>query len=190
MWSFEIKSHKIISFRIISKITVNHKKMVWLQRDSIIDTFHPNFWDFDKFFWMVVFLICKTIFKVDIKLLILPQLILLWCLYDNLWTLLYPFYILEESEVVARKSSLKKVFLKIPQNSQENICAELSFAIKVEAGGFQLHWIQNLIEVLSFEFWEIFKNIYFVNVYKGLPLNNKIFTRVSFRTILGFYYIF
>ena len=35
-------------------------------------------------------------------------------------------YLLEESEVVARNSSMKKVFLKIPQNSQENICAGVS----------------------------------------------------------------
>ena len=27
------------------------------------------------------------------------------------------------------------MFLKIPQNSQENICAGLPFAIKVQAGG-------------------------------------------------------
>ena len=36
------------------------------------------------------------------------------------------FFELEESEVVARKSSVKKVFLKIPQNSQENICPRVS----------------------------------------------------------------
>ena len=30
MWHFQIKSYKIISFRVISKITVNCKKMVWL----------------------------------------------------------------------------------------------------------------------------------------------------------------
>ena len=31
------------------------------------------------------------------------------------------------------------VNLKIPQNSQENICAEVSFAIKLPAGGLKLH---------------------------------------------------
>ena len=45
------------------------------------------------------------------------------------------FYVLEESEVVAWKSSIKKVFLNIPQNSQENICAGVSFAIKLQAEG-------------------------------------------------------
>ena len=40
------------------------------------------------------------------------------------------FYVLEESEVVAWKSSIKKVFLNIPQNLQENICAGVSNFIK------------------------------------------------------------
>ena len=47
--------------------------------------------------------------------------------------------LLEESVVVAQKSSMKKVFLKIPQNLQENIYAGVSFAIKLQARGLQLH---------------------------------------------------
>ena len=42
--------------------------------------------------------------------------------------------------------------------------------------------------MLSCNFCEILKNIYFTNVCEGLPPKNKIFTRVSFRKILGFYY--
>ena len=49
------------------------------------------------------------------------------------------FYVLEESGVVAQKSSIRKVFLNIPQDSQENICAGDSFAKKLPAGGLQLH---------------------------------------------------
>ena len=45
------------------------------------------------------------------------------------------FYVLEESEVVAWKSFIKKVFLNIPQNLQENICAGVSFIIKLQAEG-------------------------------------------------------
>ena len=45
------------------------------------------------------------------------------------------FYVLEEPEVVAGKSSLKKVFLNIPQNEQENICAGVSFTTKLQAEG-------------------------------------------------------
>ena len=48
-------------------------------------------------------------------------------------------YELEESEVVAWRNSIKKVFLKTPQNSQENICAGVSFAIKLKARGLELH---------------------------------------------------
>ena len=42
--------------------------------------------------------------------------------------------------------------------------------------------------MLSCEFLEIFTNIYFANVCEGLPLKSKIFTGISFRKILGFYY--
>ena len=45
------------------------------------------------------------------------------------------FYVLEESETVARKSSIKKVYLKIFPNSQKNICIGISFAIKLQARG-------------------------------------------------------
>ena len=113
--------------------------------------------------------------------------ITLMSLLQYLYTFL-SILILEAPEVAARKSSMKKVFLKIPQNFQENICAEVSFTVKLQAGGPQLHEMQNLVQVLSSEFCEIFKNIYFANVCEGLPLKSKIFTGVSFRKILGFYY--
>ena len=45
------------------------------------------------------------------------------------------FHVLKESEVVTRKSSIKEVFLNIPQNSQENIYTGVSFAIKLQAKG-------------------------------------------------------
>ena len=81
------------------------------------------------FFCIVVFKListCKSIFKVDIKTLILPQLTSLWCLYYNTGRRFYLLYVLEESEVVPCKGSIKNLFLKIPQNSQENICAKVS----------------------------------------------------------------
>ena len=88
--------------------------------NSSTDILHANFWDFDKFFWLVIFKIfstCKIIFKVDIKSHILPQLIALWCFYYNITITMYYnyFHELEESEVVAQKSCVRKVFLKIPQ---------------------------------------------------------------------------
>ena len=36
-------------------------------------------------------------------------------------------------EAVARRCSVKKVFLEILQNSQENTCARASFLIKLQA---------------------------------------------------------
>ena len=38
------------------------------------------------------------------------------------------------------KGSLKKVLWEIFQNSQENICTEISFLIKLNSVGLQLHW--------------------------------------------------
>ena len=44
-------------------------------------------------------------------------------------------------------SSVKKVFLEISQNSQENTCTKFSFLIKLQASG--------LAQVLSCDFCEI-----------------------------------
>ena len=96
MWSFQIKFHKIISFRILSKITGSRKKAVWWMDITKLRNFLVNFW---YFFWMIVFKAfspCKAIFKIDIKSLILPQLMSLWCLYSNVWTGSYLVYVLEE----------------------------------------------------------------------------------------------
>ena len=41
-------------------------------------------------------------------------------------------------EAVAKRYSVKKVFLEISQNSQENTCARVSFLIKLQAWGLQL----------------------------------------------------
>ena len=45
----------------------------------------------------------------------------------------------ENVEAVARRCSVKKVFLEISQNSQENTCARVSFLIKLQASGLQLY---------------------------------------------------
>ena len=54
-------------------------------------------------------------------------------------------------EAVIQRCSVKKVFLKISQNSEENICARVSFLIKLQTWGL----------TFSSEFWKIFKNIFF-----------------------------
>ena len=43
------------------------------------------------------------------------------------------------SEAVVRSCSVKKVFLEISQNSQENTCARVSFLIKLPASCLQLY---------------------------------------------------
>ena len=49
---------------------------------------------------------------------------------------------------------LKKVFLKISQNSLGNTCARVSFLIMLYA------WGLTLAHVFSYEFYEIFKNAF------------------------------
>ena len=55
------------------------------------------------------------------------------------------------TEVVFRRCSVKKVFLKISQNSQENTCATVCNFIKKET----------LAQVFFCEFYGSFKNIFF-----------------------------
>ena len=54
---------------------------------------------------------------------------------------------------------LKKLFLKISQNSQENTCAWVSFLIKLQVS---LNFIKEeaLVQVFSYEFCEILKNTF------------------------------
>ena len=54
----------------------------------------------------------------------------------------------------------KKVFLAISQHSQENICARVSFLIKLEA--WDLKKKETLTQVFSCEFYEISKNTFFL----------------------------
>ena len=45
----------------------------------------------------------------------------------------------KDSEAVARRCFVKKVFLEISQNSQENTCSRVSFLIKLQAKGLELY---------------------------------------------------
>ena len=60
------------------------------------------------------------------------------------------------SEAVARRSTVKKVFLKMSQNSQENTCARVSCLIK--------------LQVFSYKFCEIFMNTSFLEHIRWLLL--------------------
>ena len=61
------------------------------------------------------------------------------------------------SEAVAQRCSVKKVFLQISQNSQENTCARVYFLIKLQACNFIEK--ETLAQMLCCEFCEISKNI-------------------------------
>ena len=72
------------------------------------------------------------------------------------------------TEAVARRCFIKKVFLEILQDSQENTCARFSFLIKLQVSGLQLYQKRDnfikkeiLAQVFSCEFCEISKNIFF-----------------------------
>ena len=58
-------------------------------------------------------------------------------------------------EAVVQKCSVKKVFLKILQNSQENTCVRVPFLIKFIKK-------ETLVQMFSCEFSEIFKNTFFI----------------------------
>ena len=55
---------------------------------------------------------------------------------------------------------LKKEFLEIPQNSQENTCTRVSFLIKLQASACNFIKIETLAQVFSCEFCEISKNTF------------------------------
>ena len=70
------------------------------------------------------------------------------------------FWIYEHFQKSTRKAAtggflLKKLFLKIPQNSQENICVRVSFLIKLRVLTCNFIKKEALAQVLSREFCEI-----------------------------------
>ena len=70
----------------------------------------------------------------------------------NNFVLLCPFTVFEQTEAVVHRGSVKNVFLKISQNSQENICARFCFNfIKKET----------LAQLFPCEFCKIFQNTSF-----------------------------
>ena len=66
----------------------------------------------------------------------------------------------EKAEAVARTWSVKKVFLEISQNSQENTCVRVSFLIMLQASVCNFIKNETLVQVLSCEFCEISKNTF------------------------------
>ena len=71
------------------------------------------------------------------------------------------------SEAATRSCSVKKKFLKILQNSEENSCARASFLIKLQTSD---NFIQKeaLAHLLSYEFGEIFMKTFFIEHFRWL----------------------
>ena len=67
---------------------------------------------------------------------------------------------LYSSETVAKRCSVKKVFLKISQNSQENTCVGVSFQEYSRPSGLQLYKKGTPTHVFFCEFCRFFKNLF------------------------------
>ena len=90
------------------------------------------------------------------------------------------------SEAVVQSCSVKKVFLEISQNSQENTCARDSFLIKLQT----LLKKESLAQVFSCEFWKISKNNFFTEHIRTTAAKNSLkndrFDKSSMNNILYF----
>ena len=70
----------------------------------------------------------------------------------------YARHYLLKQEVAAQTYSVKKTFLEISENSQENACASVPFLIKLQAQACNFIKKETLAQVFSCEFCKIFKS--------------------------------
>ena len=136
-----------------------------------------------------VFSTCKTILKVDIRSQILPELTSLWCLYNIIWTRFCLLLCIWRVRSSCLEEFYKKDVLKYSTkftgkhlrwglfcNKAADWRPVTSLNTESSTGAFR--WI----------FGNLYKNIYFENACEDIPLINKIFTGVSVRKMLHFYY--
>ena len=71
-------------------------------------------------------------------------------------------------KAVPGRCSIKKVFLKISQNSQKNICVRASFLITLQVEAFNFIKKETLEQVFSCEFCKISKNTFLTEHLKWL----------------------
>ena len=84
-------------------------------------------------------------------------------------------------EAVAWRCSVKKLFLKISQNSKGNTYARISFLIKLLTSACNFTKIETLSQAFSCEFWEIHKNTYFYTIH---PAVASVFVKFKNREML------
>ena len=75
------------------------------------------------------------------------------------------------TEVVVRRCSVKKVFLKILQNSQEKTCGRVSFLIKLQASACIFIKKEALAQLFCSEFCDIFQCTFFIGHLRWLFLS-------------------
>ena len=73
-------------------------------------------------------------------------------------------------EGVTQRCSVKKVFLEISQNSQENTCARVSFLMKLQVEACNFIKNETLAQVFSCELCEISKNNFLIEHLRWLLL--------------------
>ena len=74
------------------------------------------------------------------------------------------------SEAVVRRCFIKKMFLEILQNSQENTCAKVSFLIKLLAEACNFVKKETLAHVFSYEFSKILRTPFLTDHLRWLLL--------------------
>ena len=78
---------------------------------------------------------------------------------------------LQYTEAVVQRCSVKKVFLELLQNSQENTCVRVSFLIKLKVLGLQLYQKGTLAQLFFCKFCEISKSNFFIEHLWWMPLS-------------------
>ena len=63
--------------------------------------------------------------------------------FSQRMTVLLHFSKFKRTEAVVQRCSVKKVFLEISQNSQENTCTRVSFLVKLQDSGLRTPFLQN-----------------------------------------------
>ena len=81
--------------------------------------------------------------------------------------IMYILIILTCSESVGQRCSVKNVFLKISQNSQENTCDRVSLLLKLQSSACNFIKKETLAQVFSCQFSEIFKELLFLQNNSG-----------------------
>ena len=84
--------------------------------------------------------------------------------YELDFILIWKLLLLSFLEAVTRRFFVKKVFLEISQNSQENTCARVSFLINLQAAACNFVVKETLTLFLSCEFCKISKNNFLQNI--------------------------